>query len=358
MRFLRAHVKFFIFGIVSVAATFWIGAQIVGYQFGDDRYPLHASFEDATQLRAGDPVQVSGVPVGQVTAVAVDRGRAEVDFKIDADVQLPTDTVVAVRSENIIGTRELLLTPGSSPTMLQPDSRVQQTSNAIDLGALINELGPLLESVDSGRLNELVVTLNDTLAGNRGTIAGITDDLVLVLDRLASRSATITQIIDDYQVIVGEVGRRDRQIQQVVDNLVLISTTFEDSESVLIDALETLPDFSQRLDALLEANAGNLESVLGDLALVTDTVVDNLALLDETLRVTPPALLGLATVTGQGDFLTTNFLCIATAPPPCPAPITDVNEGGTPSIGNTLADILNPILSPLPGLLDGLGLRP
>ncbi len=356
MQFLRNNFKFFLFGIVSVAATFWIGAQIIGYQFGDDRYPLNASFVDATQLRAGDPVQLSGVPVGQVTAVAVDRGMADVDFKIDADVQLPTDTVVAVRSENIIGTRELVLTPGSALTMLQPDSTVQQTSNAIDLGALINELGPLLETVDPGRLNELVVTLNETLAGNRGTIAGITDDLVLVLDRLASRSSTITQIIDDYQVIVGEVGRRDRQIQQVVDNLVLISTTFEDSEEVLIGALETLPDFSQRLDALLEANAGNLESVLGDLALVTDTVVANLALVDEVLRVTPPALQGIATVTNQGDFLTVNFLCIAMAPPPCPAPITDVSESGTPAVGNTLADILNPILSPLPGVLDGLGL--
>ena len=46
------------------------------------------------------------------------------------------------------------------------------------------------------------------------------------------------------------MARRDRQIQQLVDNLVLLTGTYDESEQTLIDALATLPGFSDRLAGL------------------------------------------------------------------------------------------------------------
>lgn len=343
MRWLTKYFKFWAFAVVSVLATLWLGFEIVGFSPFDDRYGLTASFEDATGLRAGDPVRLSGVPVGQVGSVRLESGHAVVDFAVDSDVDLPVDSTVAVRARNIIGQRELLLTPGTASKMyadLDRDDRTfdpANTDDAVELGNLVNELGPLLEAVDPEKLNELSRVLTETLAGNREPIQNITSDLSTVVAQLAERRDTIAQLIDDYQVIVGEVGRRDLQIQQLIDNIVLLTETFNASEDVLVQALDELPGFADRLAVLLSTNAGNLDSILRDLALVTDTVsanVDKVATFAETA---PASLRGLITVSGRGDFLALNAICVQDRPPPCQHPLT---ESGSSDVDEIIAEIL------------------
>lgn len=343
MRWLTKYLNFWAFAVVSVFATLWLGFEIVGYSPFDDRYDLAASFEDATGLRAGDPVRLSGVPVGQVSSVRLESGHAVVDFAVDSDVDIPTDSRVAVRARNLIGQRELLLTPGSSPSMyrdLDEDDRVfdaANTADAVELGNLVNELGPLLEAVDPDKLNELSAVLTETLSGNREPIQNITGDLSTVVGQLADRRDTLAQLIDDYETIVGEVGRRDLQIQQLIDNIVLLTETFNSSEDVLVQALDELPGFSDRLAALLAGNADNLDSILHDLALVTDTVSANVDKVAEFAEGAPASLRDLIRVTDRGDFIALNGLCVSTGPPPCPVPLTsDVSSGIDELLGEIL----------------------
>lgn len=336
---LRRHWRFALFLVVSSSLTFWIGLQIAGTHFGDDRYRLAAEFEDATNLRAGDPVRLSGVPIGSVTRVEVRAGQAWVEFDLDDTVQLPVDTEVAVRAQNLLNVRELVLTPGEAPELLADGDQMQNTSSAVELGNLINELGPLLEAVDPEQVNTLVTALNEALGGNRERVAGLTSDFELVIGNLAGRSDTIGQLIDDFGVISGEVARRDRQIQQLVDNLVLLTGTYDESEQTLVDALATLPGFSERLAGLLSENAGNLDSILGDLAALGTVTRENRELLDDVLRLTPPALLELHSITDRADALVNNFLCTAEHPPPCPHPTTD--QPGTSS-----EDVFEELLRP------------
>lgn len=341
MRWLTKHLNFWAFAVVSVFATLWLAFEIVGFSPFDDRYDMTATFEDATGLRAGDPVRLSGVPVGQVDSVALEAGHAVVGFSVDSGVDIPVDSTVAVRARNIIGQRQLVLTPGSASRMYEDqDERVfdpADTEDAVELGSLVNELGPLLEAVDPEKLNELSRVLTETLSGNREPIRDITSDLSTVVADLASRRDTIAQLIDDYETIVGEVGRRDLQIQQLIDNIVLLSETFNASEDVLVDALETLPGFSDRLSALLQTNAGNLDSIVRDLALITDTVsanVDKVATFAETA---PASLRDLINVSGRGDFLVLNALCVQDRPPPCAHPLT---ESGSSDVDEIIGEIL------------------
>ena len=161
----------------------------------------------------------------------------------------------------------------------------------------------------------------------------------MVIGNLAARSDTIGQLIDDYAVISGEVARRDRQIQQLVDNLVLLTGTFDESEQTLVQALATLPGFSDRLASLLSTNRGNLDSILGDLAALGTVTRQNRQLLDDVVRLAPPALLDLYTITDRADALVNNFLCTASHPPPCDHPTTD-------QPGSTSEDVFEELLRP------------
>ena len=334
----RRRLGFAAFAMVSLALTVWIGGQLVGFERASDRNAHEATFDDATNLRVGDPVRVSGVRVGKVTGVEVVKGQAAVEFELSSDLPLPTDSEVAVRSQNLIGIRELVVTPGDAAALLADGDEMTVTSSAIDLGALINELGPLLETVSPDQLNTVVEELNATLAGNRETVSGLTGDFRVVLDSLANRSDTIAQLVTDYGTLSSEVARRDGQIQRLLDNLLLLTETFDASDDTLEAALTELPAFTDDLRSLLVANSANLDSLLSDLAGLTGRVSQELDTVDTAVRTLPGSVSSLFGVANQGELLVSNFLCTSVAPPPCPHPILD----GGPSLENVLAGLLSP----------------
>ena len=285
---------FFVFAAVSTGLTLWIAAELVGFDRTGGRHDHRATFADATGLRDGDPVRVSGVPVGEVTSVGVERGRAVVGFAVDEDVPVPVDSVVAVRSRNLVGMRELVITPGGSERLLADGDPIEETDPAVDLGALVNELGPLMETASPQQINQLVRALNDTLDG-------------------------------------------DGHIQQLLDNLLLLTETFDASDEVLRAALTELPEFTTGLDSLLDANAASLDSLITDLASLLGHVSDNAGTIGDALAGIPTSAASLYQVASRGDALTANFECMAMHGPPCPPPPID---------GNTLEDVLQELNAP------------
>lgn len=337
------HLRIILFAGSSLAFTLWIGLQIAGIDRGADRYELQATFEDATNLQLTDPVKLAGVPVGRVTSLRLERGVAQVTFSVDRSVVLPSDSVVAIRSQDLLGRRILRLEPGTASEVLMDGDTVAETESAVELGALINELGPLLEAVRPQQVNTLVNALNEALAGNQARLADTTVDLASLLDTLASRSSTIESLIDDYGVLSAEVAARDTQIQQLVDNLVLLTETFAASEQVLIDALDTLPGVADDLRVLLTERAADLDTVLGNLAAIGSDVRAQLDDVDVIAAGLPLALQDLFSIVDNGQFVNLDFACVATDPPPCPHP----------DLGDEQSDV-PPDLTGLESLLDGL----
>src|SRR5438132_1238053 len=128
---MRKAISFGIFATLSLLLTFYIGAQIAHFKIGADRYSLGATFADATNLKAGDPVRLSGVKIGQVSSVKVVDGQARVRFQIDKGVTLSKDSEVAVRWLNLIGQRELYLYPGSSNDLLKSGDTIEKTRSVV-----------------------------------------------------------------------------------------------------------------------------------------------------------------------------------------------------------------------------------
>jgi phospholipid/cholesterol/gamma-HCH transport system substrate-binding protein len=318
---MRKAISFGIFAAMSLFLTFYIGAQIAHFKLGAQRYSLVATFDDATNLRAGDPVRLAGVEVGQVGGVKVVDGRARVQFQVDDHVQLPNDSEVAVRWLNLIGQRELYLYPGKSTESFKNNDTVSRTRSVVDLGELLNELGPLTQAIDPNQVNQLVEALVTALNGNRTQVNAIVSEFKTVLGTLASRKDTISQLLGDYQTITGAVAKRDLEIQTMVDNLATLSKAFADSGQVLDDALVQLPLLADGLRTLLSANADELGRTIDSLAGVTGEIHEHLGDLSTFLDSFGGAETALLRATSYGEFVLINNVCIATKAPPCPTPI-------------------------------------
>jgi phospholipid/cholesterol/gamma-HCH transport system substrate-binding protein len=127
-----------------------IGILCVGYLtvklgkmeiLGKDYYSVNAQFDSVTGLKVGANVEMAGVPIGKVEAIALDPERqvARVRLKIQSSVVLTDDTIASVKTAGMIGDKYIKLSPGGSDLILKAGDTIIETESALDLEELISK---------------------------------------------------------------------------------------------------------------------------------------------------------------------------------------------------------------------------
>jgi phospholipid/cholesterol/gamma-HCH transport system substrate-binding protein len=127
-----------------------IGILCVGYLtvklgkmeiMGREYYHLNAQFESVTGLKAGANIEMAGVPIGKVEAIALDSERqvARVRMKIQSNVVLTDDVIASVKTRGLIGDKYIKLSPGGSEMVLKSGDTIIETESAMDLEELISK---------------------------------------------------------------------------------------------------------------------------------------------------------------------------------------------------------------------------
>jgi len=100
---------------------------------------LMARFTNANGLKAGSPVQIAGVPVGEVKRITLkpDDMSALVTLRVESQLKLDDDTVAAIHSAGLLGEKFIALKPGSSGTALKAGDTIIDTQSTVDLEDLI-----------------------------------------------------------------------------------------------------------------------------------------------------------------------------------------------------------------------------
>lgn len=127
-----------------------IGILCVGYLtvklgkmeiMGREYYHLNAQFESVTGLKAGANIEMAGVPIGKVEAIALDTERqvGRVRLKIQSNVVLTDDVIASVKTRGLIGDKYIKLSPGGSEMVLKSGDTIIETESAMDLEELISK---------------------------------------------------------------------------------------------------------------------------------------------------------------------------------------------------------------------------
>jgi phospholipid/cholesterol/gamma-HCH transport system substrate-binding protein len=317
---IRDAVKFGTFVLVCLAFLGWLAFTIGNIDlddpFGRDTYTLTATFDDVTGLLIDDNVKVAGVVVGKVTDIETQAGRAVVTFSVDDEHRdLPKDSAAAIRWRNLIGQRYLYLYPGELDVALQDGDAITETASVVDLGELFNRLGPIVGSIDPAQVNDFLQTVTEALDGREDAVGDALDDLATLTTGLASRDDAIQRLITNLDTVADTVNRRDAQIEVMLENLVVLAETFGDNTATLDAALTELASFGTELDGLLDDNATEIDRLLGNLALVTDTVEGKLPELDAFLAEFGDASAAVFRAGNRGEFLNQKILCVFVGPP-------------------------------------------
>jgi phospholipid/cholesterol/gamma-HCH transport system substrate-binding protein len=100
---------------------------------------LTARFDRIDGLNAGADVRLAGVKIGQVVAQRIDPETflAVLTLRVDAGLNLPTDTSAEIQSESLLGGKYIALVPGGADRFLRHGGEITQTASAVSLESLL-----------------------------------------------------------------------------------------------------------------------------------------------------------------------------------------------------------------------------
>ena len=158
MSMTRAPVRDFLVGcfvLVGMAAIAYLSFRVGGLASGPPGgFTVYATFDEIGGLKPRSPVVVSGVKVGQVKAIVLDKSyRARVELDLDPAVQLPVDTSASIVTAGVLGDRYVQLQLGGDTQLVKDGEDIGFTESAVILERLI---GKFIHNVgvDKGEKNE------------------------------------------------------------------------------------------------------------------------------------------------------------------------------------------------------------
>jgi phospholipid/cholesterol/gamma-HCH transport system substrate-binding protein len=214
-------------------------------------------FEDANNLREGDPVQLLGARIGRVKQVSPKpasekRKRIEVVLSLERVVELLEDATLSIRETSLLGGRHVFIDPGTfGGPVLQPDAEgafygivyKNPVSMLGDIGTLFNENR---ESITQSFVNIRKIT--DDIAQGKGLVGRLITDEPMAADG--------RQVLSDTRAVMSDVREATAQLK---DGKGLLGALFYD-EALKQQFSDTVASLKQIGDDLK-----NQQGVLGTL---------------------------------------------------------------------------------------------
>ncbi len=239
MRGVSAGVKVGILFLVAIAGVYIVWKNLSSNPAGDSSYGLWAQFRDASGLPVGSKVVVAGLPVGEISGLAIDGRYARVQFRIRDDVKVWSSGVAFKKSTSLLGDYYIEIDPGTDvdqapdgtqqqhtllvngdrvPTVVESTSvdqllrRIDETIPDVDaVLASVKDLSEELRSIVDGPIRSIAVNLDGLIQREGDTVS----DILAKADRSMDR---IDQITKDIREITGGA---DERVDRILDDVAL-----------------------------------------------------------------------------------------------------------------------------------------
>lgn len=128
--------------VVLTVAILFLGYSYSSASIGStDGYEVKANFSSIGGLGVGDKVVISGVKVGSVSRIELNKETylAQVFLDVDNAVKLPDDTAAFISSESLLGGLYMQLEPGASEEMIEAGGMIEYTQAPQNLEQLLGQ---------------------------------------------------------------------------------------------------------------------------------------------------------------------------------------------------------------------------
>ncbi|MCG7608178.1 MULTISPECIES: MCE family protein [Mycobacteriaceae] len=261
----RTMLKVSIFTIAMLLVAAMLVVVFGEFRFASEN-SYHATFSQASRLKAGQDVRIAGVPVGTVNAVKLNPDNTvDVAFDVNKRYQLYTSSQAKVRYENLVGDRYLEITSGTGELRrLAPGGTIpqQNTQPALDLDALLGGLRPVMKGLDGDKVNEISNAVIEMLQGQGGALANMLTSTSAFTQNLAARDQLIGDVITNLNTVLGTVDEKGAQFDSSVDELQKLISGLAEGRDPIAGAIAPLASAENDLTDMLDKSRRPLQAVI------------------------------------------------------------------------------------------------
>lgn len=303
-----------IIAVVAVGLAVAIAAAVVIVKFTEDQLDVitvTAQFDSASGLYVGNVVAVLGMPVGKVTEIVPKGGYVEVEFTVDADVQVPADVQAATISNSILTDRQIELTPPylDGPTLQNHDTiGLNRTRTPVEFARVLDVLDKLAVSLrGDGKGNGPVADVIDAGAaivdGNgqqmKDALGELSKALRLGADRGTVTKDQLTTIVRNVSSLSDAAARNDELMREFGSSVRAMSQILADEDLGTGTTGKKINEVLSHTNEVLETHRDSIKDLVANGDIVLNTAVDHERDLMEFLDVAPMTLDNLYNVADQ-----------------------------------------------------------
>lgn len=277
-----------VIGVILIVLIIAVGLQPERLTRWATAIRYQALFTEAGGLAVGNDVRLSGMKVGAVSDVSLDKGKALVSFSIDGGITLGSTTTAHIRTGTLLGQRILTLESSGNGTMRPRDViPVSRTSSPYSLTEAVSDLTTNTAGTDTEGINQALDSLSATIDQIAPQLGPTFDAVTRLSQSLNSRNDTLRSLLQSAASVTGVLAQRSQQLNTLILNANDLIGVLDDRRQAIVELLASVSALSSELSGLVADNEKVLAPTLQKLNSVT-------AMLERNRDAIGKALPGLA----------------------------------------------------------------
>ncbi|VBA46398.1 hypothetical protein LAUMK13_05658 [Mycobacterium innocens] len=260
-------------GIGLVLAGMWLSLNYQKLPLIDQTKEYSAYFAEAGGLAAGNPVQVSGFRVGDVSSVELDGPRVLVKFKVGSDVRLGDRSEAAIKLKTLLGAKLLEITPRGDGQLHGPIP-LDRTTPPYELPQALGDLSTTISGLNTDQLSRSLAVLSDTFSNTPPDLQAAVRGVARFSETIDKRDAQLRTLLENANKATTVLAERSDQVVSLVTNTNALLVQLRTQSSALDQISNNLSALAQQVKGFIAENRQTLKPALDKLNAAL-TVVDN-----------------------------------------------------------------------------------
>lgn len=229
-----------------------------------------ALFAEAGGLSVGNDVRLSGMKVGSVSDVSLDKGKAKVTFTIASSIALGSETTAHIRTGTLLGERILTLESEGSARLRPSDViPVSRTSSPYWLTEAVTDLTTNTAGTNTASINQALDTLSATIDQIAPQLGPAFDGVARLSRALNNRNDTLRALLDSASTVSGVLAERSQQLNTLILGANDLIRVLDERRQAIVQLLASVSALSKELSGLVADNEQVLAPTMEKLNSVT-----------------------------------------------------------------------------------------
>jgi len=301
---------------VGAVGTLILVALIIAV-FSYDKIPFikgttdySAYFSEAGGIKPDSDVRVSGLSVGRVSGIHLDGNKVLVDFTVRDGVELGDRTEAAIKTETVLGTKFLEITPRGDGT-LTGTIPLERTKSPYDLPDALGDLTTTISALDTTQLSTALSTLADAFKDTPPELKIALDGVARFSDTLNKRDDKLRNLLANANKVTAVLAKRSDQIASLVANADALLTELLSQRDSVDALMNNLTAVSHQISGLVSDNRTQLKPAVDKLNGVLSILDNRKQELQRTLYLLRRYAMSFGEVLGSGPFFKASLVNLA-----------------------------------------------